>query len=262
MTDDFLMVDVPWDDESQLVDDSEPAGGKHHFAHLRLYIANVTKAWEAGKYFTIPGVTGGQFNDKDASGNMMFKSYIKGGNDKLFIFVATKEDRNGQPYQIVKQLPNRRYRKGDKLPVHDIVLPNLKKDLTNAQRNKLVKEGLWMEWDEVPTGDTFKNDEGDEFEVMTWGANFRAFESKEAMKKAEQEFFSQFTGGVGEGKTAVDYPESWKSDVEGMINYVKQLNSEGKSHKEIAKTVMLEGEDNAKAILSSILDVPEPMIEL
>ena len=40
---DFLVTELDWDNEEELVDRTEPPSGKHLFAHLKMYIANVTK---------------------------------------------------------------------------------------------------------------------------------------------------------------------------------------------------------------------------
>ena len=60
MTDEYLLnEDFAWDSEDN-IDRTPPPAGKHHFAHLRLYAADVTKSYTAGDYVTISGVVGGK----------------------------------------------------------------------------------------------------------------------------------------------------------------------------------------------------------
>ena len=210
MTEDYLLNDVPWDDEEAIIDREPESGGdgRKHFGFLRLYPLRVTKSFTKGDYITIPGVVGGDYNHKDDKGDMMLKGWTKGGSQFLFVLVGTKERQDGSDYQIVKQLPSKLQRKGDVHEWGDIVFPSLKK-LSNAERSKLSSEGVYAEWSDVATGRKFKPDDSDEEkEVMTWG-NFKVYPDKATMKAAEKEFFSQFDGnGTGGGSTSI-YPASW-----------------------------------------------------
>ena len=266
----LLTDDFSWDDEAN-VDRTPPPAGKHHFAHLKLYAADVTKSYTAGDFVTISGVVGGQFNDKDDAGNMQFKGWKAGGKNKLFVLVATKQDQQGQNYQIVKQYPNQRFGKGEKLHLWgDLVLPALKK-IPDAQRKKLMSIGLYVEFDELATGEVFESDEGKK-DINYWG-NYKVHPDQATLKAAEEEFFNRVTTGGNTTSTSTNhYPTTWKSDVQGMLDYGKQLNGEGKSPREIAEAILLVkdgkpveaisgGEVNVKQVLSEVLNVPEPMVE-
>lgn len=282
MTDNFLLTELNWDDEESLFDRSEPEGGKHHFGHLRLYVPQVTKHWEAGKYFTIPGVVGGDFNEKADDGNMMFKSFTKGGNDKLYILVATKQDQNGNDYQIVKQYPSRRYRKSDKLVSADILIPSLKA-MPKEYLKQIMASGIYAEWDEVETGDVFKAN-GEEKPIMAW-AHFKPFENKEAMVKAQNEFFSQFSGNSDVVEVKPYHPQSWTAnDYQQMLDYAKTTAETVKDAKSLACQLMLIVDDKGEyvseygkgqpavavngepvpvaKVLSELLNKPEPMLGL
>lgn len=273
MTDEYLLnEDFEWDSEDN-VDRTPPPAGKHHFAHLRLHGVEVTKSYTAGNYVTIPSVVGGQFNDKDDAGNMQFKGWKAGGKNKLFVLVATKQNQQGQSYQIVKQYSNQRFGRDEKLHLWgDLVLPALKK-IPDAQRKKIMSTGLYVEFDELPTGDVFESDEGKK-DINYWG-NYKVHPDQATLKAAETEFFNRVTtAGSNTTSTSTDhYPATWKSDIQGMITYGKQLHSEEKSPKEIAKAILLvkdgkpveaigSGEVNVKQVLSEVLDIPEPMIDL
>lgn len=270
MTEEYLLNDVPWDDEEAIVDREPESGGdgKKHFGFLRLYPLKVTKSFTKGDFVTIPGVVGGDYNEKDNEGNMKLKGWTKGGHQYLFVLVGTKERQDGSTYQAVKQLPSKLQRKGDVHEWADIVLPALKK-LSNADRSKLSNEGVWAEWSDVGTGRKFKPDDGEEKEVMTWGS-FKVYADKAAMKVAEKEFFSQF-GENGNNATSI-YPASWDGSVDDMIAHAK-ANPDKLDHAGLAEQLMLtvdgvpantaNGEEvNVKLVLSRVLDVPEPMIKL
>ena len=244
MSDNFLNTQIDWNNTDSLIDKTEPTGGKRHFGFLRLYVAGVTKSWEKGASFTIPGVVGGDYNEKDANGNMLLKSYRAGGNDKLFVFVLTKESQEGQPYQMVKQYPSRRYRKGEPLIMSDIIFPALKQ-LTPAQKDKLISTGSHIAFDEVPTGETFTpQGETKEREVMCWPAGeIVLFDTKEAMKAAEAEFFD----GMGGNNTVIEsiYPANWIDD-QG------NLKPDIESH--VKKVIAEKGMDAGKAELIPFAD--------
>jgi len=120
--------------------------------------------------------------------------------------------------------------------------------------------------DEIPSGESFTAKSLHDEPVLS-------YKDKEAMKKAETEFFSRFSNG-GEAVADVGYPASWKSDASGMLEYVKKLHGEGKTHAEIAAETMLVGKNgeavltedgkevNAKKVLALTLDVPEPTVNL
>ena len=259
---DFLNTQIDWNNTDSLIDKTEPTGGKRHFGFLQLHVASVTKSWEKGASFTIPGVVGGDYNEKDANGNMLLKSYRAGGNDKLFVFVLTKESQEGQPYQMVKQYPSRRYRKGEPLIMSDIIFPALKQ-LTPAQKDKLISTGSHIAFDEAPTGETFTpQGETKEREVMCWPAGeIVLFDTKEAMKAAEAEFFDGMNSGNGaavENSTIKNLcPSDWfdntgnlKADIKPYIE--NAINEHGL---EVAKVKLLPFVDGKKTFDGKPVDI-------
>lgn len=262
--DNFLLgSNFDWNDEKN-IDLTAPPEGRKHFAHLLMHVADVTKSYTKGDFFTIPSVNGGQFDDQDDFGLKKFKGWTAGGNNRLFVLVATQTDSEGNPYQIVKQYANQRQR-GEKIHLWaDKIFPELKK-IPQASRNKLTSTGIYVSFDEIPTGQTYKNDEGEEKEIMFWG-NYQIFPSKEALDTASEEFFSQF----GNSESSEDFwPSTWldSNSVQDMVDYAKTIAD--KPHAEIAQELMLndavDGEGNPvdiKLVLSKCLDIPETMVKL
>jgi hypothetical protein len=263
MSDDYLKQDFPWDDESQSVDLTPPPAGRRHFAHLRLYIVAVGKSYTKGDYVTVPSVAGGQFDEKDSNGDKMFKGWTGGGSDSLYVLVATQQDQNGQDYQIIKQYASKRFDKRETIHLWaEKVLPALK-DLSDGDRKKLTGPGLYVEFDDLPTGQTFTDDDNKKHDIVYWG-NYKVHKSKEALTVASDEFFNRVTSN---GDNDI-WPSTWvaSGSVEDMIAYAKTLEG---SHTEIAKQLELFDAKTAKEepvnialVLSKCLDIPEPMIKL
>lgn len=259
MSDENLIVnDFSWDDEEN-VDLTPAASGKKHFAHLKMYILKVTKSFTKGDYVSIPGVKGGDMNEKDDAGNMKFKGWKEGGTGRLFVLVATQYAQDGSSYQLVKQYSNKNYDAKRKHYWAEMVYPALQ--VIDAK--KLVTDGVYVEFSETPTGDTFAADDGDK-DIMYW-SEYKVYPDKDALDKANEEFFAQFKDN---GKSEDFWPETWvaSNSVEKMVEYAKTLEG---NHAEIATALMLNDavaangdKVNIALVLSKCLDVPEPMIQL
>lgn len=268
MSEEYLTTDVPWDDESLVDREPESSGdGRTHFGHLRLHALKVTKVFEAGHFLTIPGVTGGQYNAKDDKGLMMFKGWKAGGNQWLFVLVATKQDKDGNDYQIVKQLPGKLPREGDPHLWGDFTLPSLM-ELSKAERDKMASEGVYCQWSEVGTGHKAEID-GKEHEIRAW-VNFKPFADQAAMKQAETAFWAERGNGTSGGITGTFYPASWTKTQDGvqqMIDYARQEYA-NLGYKEMAtklglfdeKTESGDAVDVAR-VIAQIVDKPQPMVE-
>lgn len=270
MSEEYLVNDVPWDDDSIVDREPESSGsGSTHFGFLRLHAVRVTKSWQKGHYFTIPGVTGGNYDEKDDSGLMMFKGWDKGGSQWFFALVATKENKDGESYQAVQKLPGKLQKEGEPHKWADFVLPALKQ-LSKAERDKLSSEGLYCQWSEVGTGHIFEI-EGEKKEGKVW-VDFKPFASKEAMKQAETVFWAERNNGASGGQTGVFYPASWTKTQDGvsqMLTYGKGLGLTGKA---LADKLNLfnETKDNGeklteedvKNVIAKMLDCPVPMVDL
>lgn len=259
MSDENLIInDFSWDDEEN-VDLTPAASGKKHFAHLKMYILKVTKSFTKGDYVSIPGVKGGDMNEKNDAGNMKFKGWKEGGTGRLFVLVATQYAQDGSGYQIVKQYSAKNYDNKRKHYWAEMVYPALQ--VIDAK--KLVTDGVYCEFSETPTGDTFAADDGDK-DIMYW-SEYKVYPDKVALDKANEEFFAQFKDN---GKSEDFWPETWvaSNSVEKMVEYAKTLEG---SHSEIATALMLNDATaangdkvNVALVLSRCLDVPEPMIQL
>ncbi len=249
----YLLKDVPWDDEN--IVDREPEGGdgKHHFGFLRLYPLAVTKVFEAGNYLTIPGVTGGNYDGKDENGLKKFKGWKPGGSQYLFILVATKQDKDGNDYQVVKQYPSK-VKKNDPHLWGDFVLPALKQ-LSSTVRGKITSEGVYCEWDEIATGHKIEID-NIEHEIKAWG-NFKPHSDEASLNKASDGFFAQFNNGAS---TDSIYPALWidESSVDDRLGKAKLLVSDDWDH--LARQMELVDENGKIAQTPSGKDVNIPLI--
>lgn len=257
-----------WDDDEN-VDLTPPStGGKKHFAHLKVYRLNVTKIFVSGHYITIPGVKGGNNDEQDENGDKKFKGWLPGHKEgepenhtKLFVLVATHWDSNGDPYQVVKQYSARNFDKDKRHYWAEFVYPAIK----SLNAKKLSTDGLYVQFDDVPTGDKFTpKGETEAKDVPYWG-NYKVYPDKAALDKANEEFFAQFKDN---GKSEDFWPETWvaSNSVEKMVEYAKTLEG---NHAEIATALMLNDATaasgdkvNVALVLSKCLDVPEPMIQL
>ena len=254
--------DFSWDDEDN-VDLTPPTGGKKHFAHLKMYVEKVTKSFTAGDFVSISGVKGGDMNEKDNAGNMKLKGWKAGGKERLFVLVATQYAQDGSAYQLVKQFSSKNYNKDRRHVWNELQMPALKE----LDGKRLTVDGLYVEFDDIPTGDTFTPEgESEAKDIPYWG-NFKVYKDKEALDAANKEFFAQFS--KDNGAASEDFwPETWvaSNSVQQMVDYAKTVEG---SHAEIATALMLDnavasnGEPvNVALVLSKCLDVPEPMIKL
>lgn len=257
MSEDYVL-EVPagflMSDEAAM--DTEGGSSRHHFAAVRLMIKTVTP-YQAGKSFTIPGV----YQDREDRSNgtwvreglREFKGFVAGGKSKLFIFVASKANKEGRDYQMVKVMKSWAEKDKDSQERHfdwqNFQLPELRKlpaDIVTALESGKT---LFMEFESLSTGRKFKRQDEGEGEATYWG-NFKMYPTMEALKAAEKEFFGQFgaTNGVNGAVAGVDlsnFPEIWhnaSNPAKGMEDLYAQIRTvqDGKFI-EKAKEVMLIG---------------------
>jgi len=100
--------DYSWDDE--VVETEVSGGGKIHFAKLRVLPPLNVVPFQGGEHFTIPGVFNDAFDESTSTstrqGLKEFRGMKKGRtsqNHRVFILVAEKESKDGNPYQIIKR---------------------------------------------------------------------------------------------------------------------------------------------------------------
>mgnify|MGYP001605266481 CR=1 FL=1 len=283
MTTEELNVDFNWDEP--LV--TEAVGeGKRQFAKVRMLPVPVIP-FQKGASFTLPNVHNDQYNADSKTtvrqGLKQFNGMKQGKTDKghtIYVLVATKADREGNEYQRVKWFKS--WTEKDRKNVWaELQFPALK-GLDNANRAKLMGQGIHAGYDEVPTGEQATID-GKDYDTKYW-TSFTVFTDEAKMKEAEKAFFAQFTDGSNGTTPALDLtniPAGWltgdaakyESGVASMFKEtvrqvgllgmkggaikVKILNSEGQPNLNQQNQPI-----NAVALLAKILDTPEPMIDL
>lgn len=222
MSDDYVL-EVPagflMSDEAAM--DTEGGSSRHHFAALRLLIKGVTP-YQAGQHFELPGIY--QYREDKTTntwlneGPRQFKGFVLGGKSRLYILVATKQDKSGNSYQMVKTLKSWREKDKESGEYHfdwqNFQLPAIRQLPADVVTALESGKTLFMEFESLSTGRKFKRqgDEG-EGEATYWG-NFKVYPTLEALKAAEKEFFSQFSNGsnglVG-GPDMSNFPEIWNN---------------------------------------------------
>ena len=262
---DGIIQDFNWDDENNVV--NEPAGGGAfvHFGWLKFVPLQVSKSFTAGDYVTVPGVEGGNFDQKDENGLKKFGGWKLGGNRRLFVLVGTKLNKEGEKYQVIKQYKNQTDGNDEPHLWRDYVMPAFQK-LSKEDRAKVLA-GCPAKWEEVGTGikGTFKDrDTGEdkEFEHRVW-ANFEVYPSDEAMLEASEKHFANINGNGT--AAAFQYPDHWKGNEADMNEWLKgELSKEGADVAEVAKQAGLSADatPDYKKILAVALGVPEPMVNL
>lgn len=251
MSDNFISNNIPWEDEGQLVNREIAGGG--HLGHLRLYGLKVTKSFTSGDYVTIPGVVGGDFDKKDENGNMKFggwvPGWVSGGDRWLFVLVATKQDKDGESYQVVKQYKNQSDKSDEGHDWGDIIYPAMMK-LTKPQREQFATTGFWGQWDDIPTGRNFTNDEDKTFDIMAWG-NFQPCASEEKYKQMREGIFGESSGeSSGELPDHFGpYPNTWteKEDLDEMLPLIA---------KDLAEAEELDNQKIKEIFDKNIMDAP------
>lgn len=103
-------------------------------------------------------------------------------------------------------------------------------------------------------------------------SKFVFFKTKEEFEAAERAYFDNLaaSNSSGSGSTvASHYPATWGEHSAQMLEYMKKLAAEGKSHKEIAEQAQLFGaktgsgaDVNVADVLAEALGIPSQLIEL
>lgn len=265
----YAITDFDFDSPDAYSDEVHGSDGRKHFGHLKMHAIPVEKVYQAGAYITIPGVTGGQYDQQDENGLKKFGGWKFGGKRKLFVFVGTKQDKDGNDYQMVKQFKSALDR-GDSVHFwRDHVLPALQA-LGKAERAKLTGSGVYASWEESTVGTTTLKDrdtgEDKEVDLKAW-VNFEVYPSKKAMLEASDNFFAGFSNNGSEPVMTI-WPEGWKGAEEEMIAEVKRLNDAETPLAEIVTKALIEGNNlagepvDAQEVLATILEIPKPMVKL
>lgn len=263
MTDNVVIPDFSFDDDANVIDAPAESGSKVHFGHLRMYPLGVDKSYTAGSYVSILGVTGGNYDQKDENGNKKFGGWVLGKTRRLFVLVATKKDKEGNPYQQIKQYKNQTDGADEPHLWRDYVLPAFKA-LPKEQQNKLLA-GCPAKWEEIDTGikgnlKDRETGEDKEFSYKVW-ANFHAYASDAEMEKASAEHFAQFNAN---GATASQYPAWWGdgSQLEASIKGLRDAAEAGNLVTMAGYAFKQNGVVYPKwrSCLAGILNTPEEMI--
>lgn len=286
MTTEESMLDTDFNWDEPLVTDAGTGEGKRQFAKVRMLPVPVIP-FQKGASFTLPNVHNDQYNADTKTtvrqGLKQFNGMKQGKTDKghtIYVLVATKADREGNEYQRVKWFKSWA-EKGRKNVWAELQFPALK-GLDGANRAKLMGQGIYASYDEVPTGEQ-ANIDGKDYDTKYW-TSFTVFADEAKMKEAEKAFFAQFTDGSNGVTPALDLtniPAGWltgdaakyESGVASMFKETaRQVAALGMKAGAIkVKILNAEGQPNlnqqeqpidAVALLSKILDTPEPMIDL
>jgi len=276
MTDEskYILTDFDWTDES-IIDLTEE--GNKLFGKLQMFPVRASLTRDS--YFTLPGVFAGRFDEADDQGLRKFNGYKLGGHNPhmVYILVGTFLNQDGEEYQRHKIFPTKKGR-GSNAALYwkDIVMPGLNKLLTKAQKKELVTKGLYMSWSEVVTEDDYTNDEGETFQIKTWGEFDQVFAGVEEMKAASDAFFSgDYADTADTVVPGAAYPAHWGNDITSMLDWIEEQLAAGNAVADIAKEAGLLGDQavssdgqpvDAEAILrpiaAKVQGVPEPMAKL
>lgn len=209
----YIDADFSWDEP--LVTDA--GGGKTHFATLRLFSPSVIP-FQAGMSFVLPGVYEDKYDEATGltrrEGQKQFKAMIIGQSAKkhhYYILVATKTDKAGGEYQVVKGFKSWP-EKGRKNTWAELQFPALKTLPGNVREQLQKGQPIYVQFEDVPTGETFTPEGGDKTHNINYWGQFQAFASLEAMKSAEKVFFAERGTTNGTGIDLSNYPEGdWYS---------------------------------------------------
>lgn len=282
----MLDTDFSWDEP--LVTDAGTGEGKRQFAQVRMAVMPVIP-FQKGASFTLEGVYNDQYNAESKTtvrqGLKAFNGMKQGKTDKkhtIYVLVATKSDREGNEYQRVKWFKSwtEKDRKNVWAELQFVAL----KGLDNANRAKLMGQGIYAGYDEVPTGEQ-ANIDGKDYDTKFW-TNFTVFADEAKMKEAEKVFFAQFTADGSNGSVAnldlTNIPKGWiKGDavkdaasVQTLYLQIRKQFDEGKAPMDIAKKLSIVGKAdgnpmpnkdgnpvNVAELFSAALDMPAAMFE-
>ncbi len=279
-----LEQDFNWDEP--LVTDAGTEG-KRQFGLVQMKAIPVIPM-QKGQSFTIEGVYNDQYNADSKTtvrqGLKPFNGMRQGKTDKkhtVYILTATKADREGNEYQRVKWFKS--WTEKDRKNVWaELQFPALK-GLDGANRAKLMGQGIYAGYDEVPTGEQATID-GKDYDTKYW-TSFTVFADETKMKEAEKAFFAQFSDGSNGTGLALDLsniPAGWvKGDatkdaasVQTLYQQIKKQYDEGKAPADIAKKLSLINKTdgtpmpnkdgnpvNVAELFAAALDMPSAMFE-
>jgi len=287
MTTEETMLDQDFNWDEPLVTDAGTGEGKRQFARVRMLPVPVIP-FQKGVHFTLPGVHNDRYNADTKTtvreGLKQFNGMKRGKTDKkhtIYILAAEKADQQGNEYQRVKWFKS--WPEKDRKHVWaELQFPALKA-IGDAHRAKLMGQGIYAGYDEVPTGEQ-ANIGGVDYDTKYW-TNFTVFADEVTMKAAEREFFAQFTDGSNGATPALDLtniPAGWiKGDavkdaasVKTLYEQIAKKHAENKSAMDIAKNLGIVDKETGKPnnnkagnpvnvaeLFSAALDMPSAMFE-
>ncbi len=285
MTTEELNVDFNWDEP--LVTDAGTGEGKRQFAKVRMLPVPVIP-FQKGASFTLPDVHNDQYNADSKTtvrqGLKAFNGMKQGKTDKghtIYVLVATKADREGNEYQRVKWFKS--WTEKDRKNIWaELQFPALK-GLDSANRARLMGQGIYAGYDEVPTGEQATID-GKDYDTKYW-TSFTVFADEAKMKEAEKAFFAQFSDGSNGASPVMDttnIPKGWLKDdpaalaksISTLYEQIAKQHGNDKSVIDIAKNLGIIGKADGKPALNkddqpinvaelfaAALDMPAAMFE-
>ncbi len=281
-TKEYLEQDFNWDEP--LVTDAGTGEGKRQFAKVRMLPVSVIP-FQKGASFTLEGIYD-DYKSKDADERVLksFNGMRQGKTDQkhtIYVLVGEKSTREGKLYQALKVFKS--WTEKDRKNVWaELQFPALK-GLDNANRARLMGQGIYAGYDEVPTGEQ-ANIDGKDYDTKYW-TNFTVFADEAKMKEAEKAFFAQFSDGANGAAPALDttnIPKGWlKDDPAALAKSIKTLYEQiAKQHGsdkpvlDIAKNLGIVGKTDGKPALNqddqpinvaelfaAALDMPSAMFE-
>jgi hypothetical protein len=274
----LMQQDYDWNEEEKVVESS----GNTRFAKARLYVLPVNR-FVGGEHFTLPGVFQDDYDEGTQTSSRVGPKEFRGMtlSDKhtkwtFYPLVLETQNSKQQWFQRIIGFGNWKdkddtgcawleFQKGELLSLPD----KDKNALMNAARDSFKNPDAWtyIRYTEGETGYT------GQYEIKKYLTDIAVYSDEAQWQKESVEFFAQFSN----GDTAVGndhYPATWKTDIQGMIDHIKQLKEQGQSDLEIAKAALLLDADSgpvvsikgdnvdAAAVLGEILNVPAPTIKL
>lgn len=243
--------------------ETEVSGGKVHFARLRVLPPVNIVPFQAGEHFTIPGVFNDAFDEATSTstrqGLKEFKGMQKGRTSKghkLFILVAEKDNKQGNPYQVIKRFNSWKGRDEEVYEWGDKQWPALLA-IDPQYRDRVKKTGyvapdspeswVYARYLQEATGNTWTNDEGKKQERHFW-TDFTIYSNREAWQKASDEHFAQFSNSDSAPKSDVDYshfPPQWANaaDPTSLYTTIKGGITQGQEEAQLIQFYGLSGED-------------------
>lgn len=221
--------------------------GQTKFGELWLHLCRVSNA--QGASFSIPGVQGGQYKEKDDEGNLLFKGLKKGGNDLLLVQVLTRHNQAGESYQTVKQYRSREFAGAEVHRYKNFGLPPIRNffgtridDYLGQTSDRVLYSGksAWVQLDEKPTGEEFDGN------AITYWEIVKEYSDESAMRIAEEAFWNRVRGEGVQAEPVADLVElqtpttgGWTAGTwrEVGVPAIMKAKQEGKEAPEIAGTL-------------------------